>query len=130
VASSCSLPGVFPPVTIAGRRYMDGGMRSALNADVAVGHDAVLVVSVMALGVPDGVTDPLAVKLAGLVDEELDRLRVAGAQLEIVEPNAELLELSGFGLSLMDFSRTDRAFDCGLRQAADEAGKARRWWGS
>ncbi|HVY03872.1 MAG TPA: patatin-like phospholipase family protein, partial [Caulobacterales bacterium] len=28
VASSCSVPGVYPPVTIGGRRYMDGGMRS------------------------------------------------------------------------------------------------------
>jgi NTE family protein len=26
VAASCALPGVWPPVTIDGRRYMDGGM--------------------------------------------------------------------------------------------------------
>ena len=32
IASSCSVPGVYPPITIDGRRYMDGGARSALNA--------------------------------------------------------------------------------------------------
>jgi NTE family protein len=31
VASSCSVPGIFPPIAIRGRRYIDGGMRSATN---------------------------------------------------------------------------------------------------
>ena len=35
VASSCAVPGVFPPITLNGRKYMDGGMRSATNADLA-----------------------------------------------------------------------------------------------
>jgi NTE family protein len=43
VAASCSVPGIFPPVTIDGRRYMDGGMRSIANADLAVGCDPVLI---------------------------------------------------------------------------------------
>lgn len=43
VAASCSVPGIFPPVTIDGRRYMDGGMRSVANADLAEGCDPVLV---------------------------------------------------------------------------------------
>jgi NTE family protein len=37
VAASCAVPGVYPPVTIDGRRYVDGGMRSAANADLAQG---------------------------------------------------------------------------------------------
>src|SRR5205814_3193186 len=28
VAASCAVPGVWPPVTIEGRRYIDGGVRS------------------------------------------------------------------------------------------------------
>ena len=35
VAASCAVPGVYPPVTIGERRYIDGGMRSAANADLA-----------------------------------------------------------------------------------------------
>lgn len=29
VASNCAVPGLFPPVTIKGKRYTDGGVRSA-----------------------------------------------------------------------------------------------------
>ena len=31
VAASCAVPGVWPPVTIGGRRYMDGGVASTVN---------------------------------------------------------------------------------------------------
>lgn len=31
VAASCAVPGVWPPVTIDGRRYMDGGVGSTVN---------------------------------------------------------------------------------------------------
>src|ERR671915_2623003 len=52
VAASCAVPGVWPPVTINGRRYIDGGTRSLTNADLAAGHDRVLVVVPMALEGP------------------------------------------------------------------------------
>lgn len=35
VAASCAVPGVWPPVTIGTRRYMDGGMNSTVNMAVA-----------------------------------------------------------------------------------------------
>jgi NTE family protein len=44
VAASCAVPGVWPPVSIGGSRYIDGGIRSATNADLAVGSDRVLVI--------------------------------------------------------------------------------------
>jgi NTE family protein len=37
VAASCAVPGVWPPVTIGSRRYMDGGVASSVNMGVA--HD-------------------------------------------------------------------------------------------
>ena len=45
VAASCAVPGVYPPVTIGGRRYVDGGMRSATNADLAREHERVVVLA-------------------------------------------------------------------------------------
>jgi NTE family protein len=45
VAASCAVPGLYPPITIDGRRYMDGGMRSIANADLAEGRDPVLVLA-------------------------------------------------------------------------------------
>jgi len=35
VAASCAVPGVWPTVTIAGRRYMDGGVGSTVNVVAA-----------------------------------------------------------------------------------------------
>lgn len=45
VAASCAVPGVWPPVTIAGRRYIDGGVRSSTNADLAAGHGAIVILA-------------------------------------------------------------------------------------
>ncbi|SCL63073.1 patatin-like phospholipase family protein [Micromonospora chersina] len=44
VAASCAVPGIWPPVTIGDRRYVDGGVRSMTNADLAAGADRVLII--------------------------------------------------------------------------------------
>lgn len=44
VAASCAVPGVWPPVSIAGSRYIDGGIRSGVNLDLAAGCDTVVVI--------------------------------------------------------------------------------------
>jgi NTE family protein len=45
VAASCAVPGVWPPVSINGRRWIDGGVRSPANADLAAGCDRVVVLA-------------------------------------------------------------------------------------
>jgi NTE family protein len=35
VAASCAVPGAWPPVTIGDRRYMDGGIGSTINLEIA-----------------------------------------------------------------------------------------------
>jgi NTE family protein len=45
VTASCAVPGVWPPVTIGGLRYIDGGVRSGTNADLATGCDRVLIIT-------------------------------------------------------------------------------------
>jgi len=64
VAASCAVPGVWPPVTIAGRRYMDGGVRSSTNADLAAGCSRVLVVSPAPPDAPTIGTSSLADEIA------------------------------------------------------------------
>jgi NTE family protein len=39
MAASTAVPGIWPPITINGERYIDGGVRSMLNADLAMGSD-------------------------------------------------------------------------------------------
>jgi NTE family protein len=128
VASSCSVPGVFPPVTIGGRRYMDGGMRTALNADVAVGHDVVVAVSCFTLSLPEGMSDPMFDAMAAQLEAEFATLRTGGAALEVVTPGAEFLDLSGWGLNLMNPALAPAAYDAGVRQAAVEAERIRGAW--
>jgi NTE family protein len=43
VAASCAVPGAWPPVTVGERRYMDGGIGSAINLDVADDCDVAVV---------------------------------------------------------------------------------------
>jgi NTE family protein len=52
VAASCAVPGVWPPVTIGGRRYMDGGVGSSVNMALAKDCGAVVVL------VPSGRSTP------------------------------------------------------------------------
>ncbi len=160
VASSCAVPLVCPPITIGGRRYMDGGVRSPLNADLARGHDRVLVVSVTVLpgapeltspngsgpngsdpdgsgpdgSGPDGSdlrgSGPDGDELtAGIVDE-ISILRSSGAVVEVIEPNAEFLEVSGWGKSLMDLGKAGQAFTAGVRQGLEESSRVARLWGA
>jgi len=128
LASSCAVPGVFPPVTIDGTRYMDGGMRTPLNADLAAGHDAVIAVSCMILSLPEGMSDPVFDAISREVADELATVRGSGAALAVVAPGPEFLEVSGWGASLMDPARVADAYQSGLRQAAAEAGRLREVW--
>jgi NTE family protein len=52
VAASCAVPGVWPPVTIGGRRYMDGGVGSSVNMVLANDCDVAVVL------VPSGRSTP------------------------------------------------------------------------
>ncbi len=51
VAASCAVPLVLPPMTVGGRRYMDGGARSIANADLVAGCDRVVVIAPVVFGV-------------------------------------------------------------------------------
>jgi NTE family protein len=79
VAASSAVPGVWPPVTIEGRRYMDGGVRSADNADLAAGAERVLVISPLGVDSPFPTPMPLREVLAGLKD--------GGATVTVISPD-------------------------------------------
>lgn len=68
VAASCAVPGVWPPMTVAGTRYVDGGVWSGANADLAAGAARVLVLSPTLAEGPTMLGRPLADELADLGD--------------------------------------------------------------
>lgn len=79
VAASSAVPGIWPPVTIGGRRYMDGGVRSADNADLAAGAARITVISPLGLDSPLPTPMPLREVLAGLKD--------GGASVTVISPD-------------------------------------------
>lgn len=122
VASSCSVPGIFPPITIGGRRYVDGGIRSATNADVAKGYDIVLVVAI-SVRVTDHV---LAARFRKPLENELKVLRENGARVELITPDEASLD--AFGTNLMDRSRRSGAARAGLNQGRADAARLHSVW--
>ncbi len=68
VAASCAVPGVWPPMTVSGTRYVDGGVWSGANADLAAGADRVLVLSPTLADGPTMLGRPLADGLSELGD--------------------------------------------------------------
>jgi len=128
VASSCAVPVLFPPVSIGGRRWMDGGVRDMLNADVAAGHGTVLAVSCTLLELPPEFSIPEFEAMFGATRAQLDGLRDGGSKVETIVPGAEMLEVSGFGLNLMDFTKAGAAYEAGVRQGEQEAARLAGFW--
>jgi NTE family protein len=106
VAASCAVPGVWPPVTIGGRRYMDGGMRALDNADLAAGTRRIVIVS------PLGTNSEIPVPMT-LSDAVAD-LRRGGSQVTVVAPDAA--SLAAFGANPLDPATRGPAAEAGLAQ--------------
>jgi NTE family protein len=121
VASSCSVPGVYPPISIDGRRYIDGGMRSAVNADMATGYDLVAVVAIRVAMAGDA-----AERARQGLEAELQVLRDGGARVELVTPDEA--SVAAFGLNLMDARRRPGAAQAGGAQGRAGAEAIRAAW--
>lgn len=80
VAASCAVPGIWPPVSIDDSRYMDGGMRSSDNADLASGYDTVLVISPIGIG-------GLALPGNDHLSRQVEALQREGTRTYIIEPD-------------------------------------------
>jgi NTE family protein len=115
VAASCAVPIVFPPVTINGRRYMDGGVRSLANADLATGCDRVVVLAPVTA----------ALRRAGRISRQLASLG-PGVRSLAVSPDAEARR--AIGRNVLDPARRAAAARAGRAQAARVAGSVRTVW--
>jgi NTE family protein len=117
VAASCAVPLVYPPITIGGRRYIDGGMRSIANADLAAGCDRVLVVAPFA-GAPGS---PLGPSL----DDEVAGLREK-AEVHVVL--ADEVALRAFGTNPLDPATREPSALAGRAQVPAVVEHLRTFW--
>jgi NTE family protein len=113
VAASCAVPGVYPPVTIDGRRCVDGGMRSAANADLAHDHDRVVVLA----PIPRGV-GPMA-----SVDAQVTSMV---SRVAVVSPDKD--SRTAIGRNVLDPAARAPSAEAGRRQAATVAARVAEVW--
>src|SRR5215472_1397307 len=105
VTASCAVPGVWPPVSIGSSRYIDGGVRSADNADLATGFGRITVIS--PLGLESPIPSPLPLR------EVVARLRAEGSLVTVIVPDAGSAAAIG-----------TNALDPATRTPASKAGRA------
>ena len=131
VAASCAIPGLFKPVFINGRRYVDGGLQSLCNLDwlEASDLDVVICFSAMTPHIGQDESSPLqrAVQsLFGLAKQQLDRqvnaLMNQGVDMVVVEPTAK--DQAAMGVNLMDADRWRAVLEVALTSVA---GQLRRY---
>lgn len=102
VASSCAVPGVWPCVTIDGRQYYDGGLRTSTNAHLAAGHDRVVIIA------------PLAQGITSLIQQEIDDLQAQGATVSFITTDDEAK--AAMGVNALDPTFRRVSAEQGLRQ--------------
>jgi NTE family protein len=113
VGASCAVPGVWPPVSIDGRRYVDGGVRSAANIDLAAGYERVVVIAPV-------------VRAAGRATSVAGQAAKLSGQVVVVSPDRAARR--AIGSNLLDPSRRAAAAQAGRAQAAHEATRIRVAW--
>jgi NTE family protein len=104
VAASCAVPCILPPVSVNGRRYIDGGVRSYTNADLAGDVDAVLVLAPRS-----------PVRLRRSPIEEAAVLRDTG-RVTVVKPDAA--STAAVGNHVFDMARWQPTLEAGIAQGA------------
>ncbi|HEV2372126.1 MAG TPA: patatin-like phospholipase family protein [Streptosporangiaceae bacterium] len=117
VAASCAVPGVWPPLLINGKRWMDGGMRSASNADLAGECDRIVVLAPVARGFRNVM--PAATRLCKAMTR-------AGRSVALLTPDRAAL--AAIGPNLLDSARRADAAQAGYAQAANVAVRVADVW--
>ncbi len=114
VAASCAVPLVWPAVTIDGKHYIDGGMRSTANVDLAKGADSVVVIAPL----------PQAFSKATSIRAQLER--TGATRTAVVTPDEQALV--DIGKNVLDPAKRADAARAGLRQSVSVLEKVTAAW--
>lgn len=115
VAASCAVPLVWPPMTIDGRRYIDGGVRSIANADLASGCDRVIVLAPVTV----------ALRRTGRIANQLSTLG-KDVRSVVVSPDAQ--SRKAIGPNVLDPAYRAASARAGRTQAAGLAAAVATVW--
>lgn len=115
VAASCAVPLVWPPMTINGQRYMDGGIRSGTNADLAQGYERVVVIAP-------------TIAAPRREDRPTSQLARLGARVRSVIVNPDATARAAIGHNVLDPAHRAAAAQGGRTQGATVARQVREVW--
>jgi NTE family protein len=125
VAASCAIPGIYHPVTIQGRRYVDGGIYSTSNADILKeeGLDLVICLNptstlhpIRAINPRDAVNLIFQRASGRRLGHETKKLRAAGTEVVLVQPLRE--DLEAMGPNLMRRGNRNKVIEVARRTVA------------
>jgi NTE family protein len=127
VGASCAIPGFFEPVSINGRRYVDGGLHSLCNLDLLDAGELDVVICFSAMTSHLARRGPVPLRrsvhsLFGLGVEQLDRqanaLASQGVEVIVIEPTA--VDQAAMGANLMDAGRWRTVIEVALSSVAGQ----------
>jgi NTE family protein len=125
VVASCSIPGWYEPAVIGGRRYVDGGVRSATSLGVLAGTDVqeVYVLAPLASTQADHPFQPhlrIERQIRQLITRAILRqarvLAAQGKRVTVLTPGPE--DLAAMGINLMDPRRRQAVLETSFRTSA------------
>jgi len=118
VVASCAVPGLFLPVRIGGRDYVDGGVWSPANLDIAPVRPGTRVLCLVPTAAYRAGSRVAARVLArtwlAAIAVEAAGARGRGARVTIIGPDAG--SSAAMGADLMDASRRDQVASAGFAQ--------------
>jgi NTE family protein len=135
VAASCAIPGWYAPVSIGGRRYVDGGTASPTSLDLlaGLGLDEVYVLAPMASFAYDRPRSPVARAerrwrrtVSRRVLAEATAVRESGTSVVLLGPGPE--DLRAMGANLMNHRRRPDVLATSLRTSPIALRRAEGRW--
>ncbi len=115
-SASGAVPGIWPMVSAAGRKWIDGGMVTTTNVQLGEGYERVLVVA------------PSPDSMSGFdsVDEAADKLRSSGSSVVVITPDEATME--AIGPNVFDVTRRGASAEAGYAQGLRRAADVRSDW--
>ena len=127
VAASCAIPGIYHPVTIGNRRFVDGGIYSVSNLDLLRNESLDLVIClnptstlhpIRAINPRDAVTIFLRHASGRRLGSEAKKIRTNGADVVLIQPTGD--DLEAMGPNLMRSANRNRVIEVARRTVAEQ----------
>jgi NTE family protein len=122
VRASCSIPGIFQPLELGGKMYVDGGVTDNLPVDVARAKGANIIIAV---NISKNIRNP---QVNTLIDVIMQSINIMGRELVIFKSRGYdvLIEPNVGDVGTTDFTQKKRLMDAGIQAAKQAMPKIRK----